>query len=80
MGELWIIDFKTSNHLQSTYDLQAAIYGQMYEECYGKKADRYGVLWLKSNKRRGAKVVKCKVKDGKCMNHNVHKKKILTFL
>tara|TARA_S200002703_G_scaffold57067_2_gene49843 strand:+ start:599 stop:1372 length:774 start_codon:yes stop_codon:yes gene_type:complete len=50
-SELWIIDFKTSNHLQTTYDLQAAVYGQMYEECYGKKADRYGILWLKSSKR-----------------------------
>ena len=50
--ELWIIDFKTSNHLQTTYDLQTAIYGKCYEECYGKKADRYGVLWLKSSKRK----------------------------
>ena len=50
-GELWIIDFKTSNHLQTTYDLQTAVYGKCYEECYGKKADRYGVLWLKSSKR-----------------------------
>ena len=50
-GELWIIDFKTSNHLQTTYDLQTAIYGKCYEECFGKKADRYGVLWLKSSKR-----------------------------
>jgi hypothetical protein len=49
--ELWIIDFKTSNYLQTTYDLQTAIYGKCYEECYGKKADRYGVLWLKSSKR-----------------------------
>ena len=53
--ELWIIDFKTSNHLQTTYDLQTAIYGKCYEECFGKKADRYGVLWLKSNKRKAAK-------------------------
>ena len=52
--ELWIIDFKTSNHLQTTYDLQTAIYGKCYEECYGKKADRYGVLWLKSSKRKAA--------------------------
>jgi len=52
-GELWIIDFKTSNHIQTTYDLQAAVYGQMYKECYGKEADRYGILWLKS-KSRGA--------------------------
>ena len=54
-GELWIIDFKTSNHLQTTYDLQTAVYGKCYEECFGKKADRYGVLWLKSNKRKAAK-------------------------
>ena len=50
-GELWIIDFKTSNHLQTTHDLQTAIYGKCYEECFGKTADRYGILWLKSSKR-----------------------------
>jgi hypothetical protein len=50
-GELWIIDFKTSNNLQTTYDLQTAIYGKCYEECFHKKADRYGVLWLKSKSR-----------------------------
>ena len=53
--ELWIIDFKTSNNLQTTYDLQTAIYGECYKECFGKKADRYGVLWLKSSKRKPAK-------------------------
>jgi len=52
--ELWIIDFKTSNNLQTTYDLQTAIYAKCYEECFGKKADRFGVLWLKSNKRKAA--------------------------
>ena len=35
-GELWVIDFKTSNHLQTTYDLQIAAYAKCYEECYGK--------------------------------------------
>jgi hypothetical protein len=50
-GELWIIDFKTSNHLQTTYDLQCAVYAQCFEECYDKKVDRMGVLWLKSSKR-----------------------------
>jgi len=49
--ERWIIDFKTSNHLQTTYDLQSAVYAQCYEECYGKKIDRIGVLWLKSKSR-----------------------------
>lgn len=54
-GEIWIIDFKTSNHLQTTYDLQTAIYGKCYQECFGKTADRYGVLWLKSSKRKASK-------------------------
>ena len=54
-GELWIIDFKTSNHLQTTYDLQTAIYAQCFEECFGKKIDRTGILWLKSSKRGPAK-------------------------
>tara|TARA_R110001592_G_scaffold3803_1_gene21707 strand:- start:2558 stop:3328 length:771 start_codon:yes stop_codon:yes gene_type:complete len=53
--ELWIIDFKTSNHLQTTYDLQTAVYGKCYEECFGVRPDRFGVLWLKSSKRKPAK-------------------------
>ena len=52
--ERWIIDFKTSNHLQTTYDLQGAIYAKCYEECFEKSIDRVGVLWLKSNKRKAA--------------------------
>ena len=54
-GELWIIDFKTSNYLQTTYDLQTAIYAKCFEECFGKKVDRTGILWLKSSKRRAKK-------------------------
>ena len=50
-GELWVIDFKTSNHLQTTYDLQSAAYAQCYKECFGKEAARIGVLWLKSKSR-----------------------------
>jgi len=53
-GELWLLDLKTSNQLQTVYELQTAVYGQCYEECFGKKIDRYGILWLKSSKR-GAK-------------------------
>lgn len=51
-GELWLIDVKTSNMMHSTYELQTSIYGQCYKECYGKEIDRYGILWLKSSKRR----------------------------
>ncbi len=50
-GEIWIVDFKTSNNLQTVYDLQTAVYGKCYEECYGKTPQRYGILWLKSSKR-----------------------------
>jgi hypothetical protein len=49
--ELWILDVKTSNHIQSTYELQTAVYTQCYKECYGKDAQRQGILWLKSAKR-----------------------------
>ena len=54
-GELWVIDFKTSNHLQTTYDLQTALYAKCFEECFNKKVDRTGVLWLKSSKRGSKK-------------------------
>ena len=54
-GETWLLDLKTSNQLQSTYELQTAVYGQCYEECFGKKIDRYGILWLKSSKRKASK-------------------------
>ena len=50
-GEVWVIDFKTSNNLQTTYELQTAIYSECYAECFGKVADRQGILWLKSSKR-----------------------------
>jgi hypothetical protein len=53
-GERWLLDLKTSNQIQSTYELQTAVYGQCYEECFGKKIDRYGILWLKSSKRKAA--------------------------
>ena len=54
-GEIWLLDLEPSNQLQTTYELQTAVYGQCYEECFGKKIDRYGILWLKSSKRKAAK-------------------------
>jgi hypothetical protein len=50
-GERWILDLKTSNHLQTTYDLQTAVYSECYSECYGKTIQRRGILWLKSKSR-----------------------------
>jgi hypothetical protein len=54
-NSLWIIDHKTSNHIQTTYELQAAVYAHCYEECFGVKPDKTGILWLKSNKRKPSK-------------------------
>ena len=54
-GQLWIIDFKTSNYISKTYELQISIYAKCYEECFGKKIDRMGILWLKSSKRKSKK-------------------------
>jgi hypothetical protein len=50
-GKRWILDIKTSNHLHTTYDFQTAVYGKCYEECFGKKIDHRGILWLKSSKK-----------------------------
>mgnify|MGYP000223793044 CR=1 FL=1 len=66
-GELWVIDLKTSNHLQTTYDLQTAIYARCFEECYDQKVDRVGVLWLKSRSRGADKTGK-KLKCSKSPN------------
>ena len=49
--KLWVIDLKTSNQLQTTYDVQAAVYTRCFEECYDQKVDSVGILWLKSSKR-----------------------------
>ena len=54
-GEVWIIDFKTSNNIQTTYELQTSVYSECYKECFGKMADRQGILWLKSSKRKASK-------------------------
>ena len=54
-GEVWVVDFKTANNMQTTYELQTSVYSQCYEECFGKKADRQGILWLKSKRRKPTK-------------------------
>ena len=51
-GERWLIDFKTSNNIYKTYELQLAIYKEVYQEMMKDvKIDRYGVLWLKASTR-----------------------------
>lgn len=53
--EIWVIDFKTSNGLYTSYDLQTAVYVKCFEENYEIPIDRQGILWLKSKKRKPAK-------------------------
>lgn len=48
--ETWLLDFKSSNHIGLSYDLQLAAYAKGLEE-KGIKIDRCGVLWLKASTR-----------------------------
>jgi siroheme synthase (precorrin-2 oxidase/ferrochelatase) len=51
-GKTWLIDLKTSNMMHETYPIQTSVYGQCYKECYGVDIENYGILWLKSTKRK----------------------------
>ena len=62
-GEIWLLDIKTSNNLHRSYDLQLAAYAKAWEEMFGQKIDRTGILWLKSSKRSASK------KDGVYQGH-----------
>lgn len=50
-GEKWIIDFKTSNAMYKTYELQLAVYKEVWEDMTKTNIDRYGVLWLNAATR-----------------------------
>lgn len=54
-GETWLIDFKTSNSLHKSYDLQLASYAKALGEAKGIQIERTGILWLKSSKRGPSK-------------------------
>jgi len=54
-GEVWLIDFKTSNSLHKTMDMQLAAYVKAIEETKDIKIDRTGILWFKSAKRGPSK-------------------------
>jgi hypothetical protein len=51
-GKIWLLDIKTSNMMHNTYPLQTSIYGHCYKECFGVDVHNYGILWLKSTKRK----------------------------
>lgn len=57
-GELWLIDIKTSNQIPPVYHYQTAAYAQSWGECYDRKIDRRGILWLKSMTRKEDKTGK----------------------
>lgn len=54
-GETWLIDFKTSNQLSKSYDLQLAAYAKALEECANIHIDKAGILWLKAATRKASK-------------------------
>lgn len=53
-GELWLLDIKTSNHLQNSYDLQTSAYTVCWNELFEENITRNGIIWLKSNKHKPA--------------------------
>lgn len=50
-GETWLIDFKTSKQIHKSMHFQLSAYAKAWEEIYGKKIDKTGILWFKSHKR-----------------------------
>lgn len=54
-NELWLLDIKTSNTLNRSYDLQIAAYIKAIKEMHNIDIQRAGIIWLKSTKRGEAK-------------------------
>ena len=55
----WLIDYKTSNAIHTSYELQMAAYAVMWNEAYpNQKIDKTGVMWLKANTRGEDKTLK----------------------
>ena len=54
-GVTWLLDFKTSNHISKSYDLQLAAYAKALEECKGIKVYQAGVLLLQTSTRKASK-------------------------
>jgi hypothetical protein len=51
MGNLWLLDVKTSNSLHTSYDLQLSAYATAWNETHNEKITHTGILWLKANTR-----------------------------
>ena len=63
-GEKWLIDIKTSTAIHTSHYLQMSAYVKAYEEKYGEKVNKTGILWLKSSKRGSDKTKKRIQGDG----------------
>lgn len=50
-GEKWLLDIKTSNAVHESHHMQLSAYSAAYEEVYGEKVQRNGIIWLKSSKK-----------------------------
>lgn len=50
--EIWLLDIKTSNHLNNSYDLQTAAYTICWNESFEEPIKRNGIIWLKSPKHK----------------------------
>lgn len=46
-GELWLIDFKSSNYIYKSHYLQISAYAEMWNEKFPEKIQRTGILHLK---------------------------------
>lgn len=48
-GQIWLIDYKTSNAIHTTYELQIAAYAEMWNaEFPDQKIERAAILWVKA--------------------------------
>lgn len=52
MNQIWIVDYKSSNAIHTTHELQLAAYATCWnDENPNYKVDRTGILWLKAATR-----------------------------
>lgn len=54
-GYVWLLDYKTSNHISLTYRMQLAAYAKALEELRGIHVDKCGIVWLKAATRTHSK-------------------------
>lgn len=62
-GERWLIDFKTSNAIHYSHQLQVLAYKQAYEESYGVKIDRVGIVRLGTTHKGNGEPKDGKIKE-----------------